>query len=141
METIQVKMQTVDDKVKFSAGARENPPVTIDYFPPVGTAQGYTSLELLMASFGSCLCTSVLTLLRHRMQKQVDGASVAITGTVRDAHPKALSHMQVLLHLQAPALTDAEVRAALQAAEEKICPVWAMIKGNVDVDVDVDISV
>ncbi len=72
MNTLEVKLKTVGDKVMFRAEARENPPITVDYFPPVGTEQGYTSLELLMASFGSCLGTSLLTLLRFRMKKTVE---------------------------------------------------------------------
>lgn len=93
-----------------------------------------------MASFGSCLTTTVLTLLRHKMRKSVDGASVEIMGTIREEHPKALSHMQVLLRLKASNLSEAEVRGAIGVAEEKLCPVWAMIKGNVAIDVDVTIT-
>lgn len=70
MDTLNVKLQTIDEKAMFSATARENPEITIDYFPPVGTGKGYTSLELLMASFGSCVSTTLLSLLRYRMKKR-----------------------------------------------------------------------
>lgn len=140
MDQLIVNLKTVNDKVKFSAEARNNPAIPIDYFPPVGTGEGYTSLELLMASFGSCISTTVLTLLRHRMKKTVGGVSVQVTGTVREEHPKALQHMRVALHFTAQDLTEAEVRGAIQASEEGLCPVWAMLKGNVDIDVDVTIS-
>lgn len=140
MDTLQVKLATIDENVQFRATARDNPEVVVDYFPPVGTGHGYTSLELLMLSFGSCVSTTILTLLRHRMQKTVHGISVSVAGNVRDSHPKALERMHVTLHLQARNLTEPEVRQALKAAEDTVCPVWAMLKGNVAVDFTVDIT-
>ncbi|MFV0399817.1 MAG: OsmC family protein [Oscillospiraceae bacterium] len=140
MAHLTVNLQSLDDKVKFSASARENPEIVIDYFPPVGAGEGYTSLELLMASFGSCLATTALTILRHRMRKTVESLSVNVEGTQREEHPKSLERMHVTLSLTAKDLTEAEVRQAITVAEEAICPVWAMIKGNVEVDVDVEIS-
>ncbi len=140
MNTLAVKIQSIDDKVMFSATARENPEVVIDYFPPIGTGKGYTSLELLMASFGSCVSTALLTLLRYRMKKQVNGISVEMKGTVREEHPKALQHILLALKIKAKDLLEAEAREALQIAEDKMCPVWSMIKGNVEVDIEIEIS-
>jgi len=45
MDTLNVTLQTIDLKTKFSATARDNQEVIIDYFPPIGTGKGYTSLE------------------------------------------------------------------------------------------------
>ena len=39
MDTMKVNLQTVDEKVMFSATSRANPPVTIDYLPPIGTGK------------------------------------------------------------------------------------------------------
>lgn len=139
MDTLTVNMKTIDEKTMFSATARENPEIIIDYFPPIGTGKGYTSLELLMASFGSCVSTTLLSLLRFRMKKKVDGVDVKVQGTVREEHPKALQHILLTLNLKSKELSKAEALEALKVAEEKICPVWSMIKGNVDVDVDINI--
>ncbi len=139
MDTLNVKLQTIDDKVKIRATARENPEILIDYFPPIGSGMGYTSLELLLAGFGSCVSTTLLTLLRHRMKKTVHGITTAVAGTVREEHPKALSHILLRLKITAQDVTEIEVRNTLAILEEKMCPVWAMIKGNVDIDVDVEI--
>jgi putative redox protein len=140
MDTLNVKLQTLDDKTKFSATARENPEVIIDYFPPIGTGQGYTSLEMLMFSFGSCLSSVVLTLLRFRMKKTVFGITANIEGVVREEHPKSLQSMIADLRIKAADLTDDEVAQALAAAEEAMCPVWAMIKANVEVETKVTIE-
>ncbi|MDQ0360446.1 OsmC family protein [Breznakia pachnodae] len=140
MDTINIKLKTIDDKAMFSATARDNPELIIDYFPPVGTGNGYTSLELLMASFASCVSTTILSLLRHKMQKTVDGISINVNGTVRERHPKALEHMHVDLNIKANNLSEDDVQHALKISEESFCPVWSMIKGNVTIDFDVSIS-
>lgn len=140
MDTINIKLKTIDDKAMFSAVARDNPEIIIDYFPPVGSGNGYTSLELLMASFASCVSTTILTLLRHKMQKTVHGISINVDGTVREDHPKALKHMLVDLDIKAIDLSEADVQHALKIAEDSFCPVWAMIKGNVTIDFDISIS-
>jgi len=140
MDTLTVKLQSLDDKAMFGMAARENPEVIIDYFPPVGTGQGYTSLELLMASFGSCVGTTILTLLRFRLHKTIIGISLNIDGDVRENHPKALERMHVTLRINAPDLTEAEVRQVLHTAEESVCPVWSMLKGNVEIDFVIEIA-
>lgn len=140
MDTLQVRLQTTDEKVMFSATARENPAVTVDYFPPLGTRNGYTSLELLMIAFGSCVSTTLLTLLRYRLRKSVGGISAEVSGTQREEHPRALQHILLCLKIKASDLTEAEARSALKIAEDTMCPVWAMLKGNVTVEVKVEIS-
>lgn len=140
MDNLTVKLQTIDEKTMFSATARENPEVIIDYFPPVGSGKGYTSLELFMISFGSCVSTTLLSLLRYRMKKKVEGVSVEVQGAVREEHPKALKRILLSLTFKSKELTEAEALEALKAAEDKLCPVWAMIKGNVDVDAKIKIN-
>lgn len=140
MDTLCIKLETMDDKVMFRATARENPGVIIDYSPPIGTGKGYTSLELLMASYASCVSTTILTILRHKMHKTVDGVSARIEGNIRESHPKSLEHMHVALIIKAEDLTEPEVRQALKVAEEAMCPVWAMLKGNVTTDFLIEID-
>ena len=140
MSDLMVKLQSIDDKAMYSATARENPAIVIDYFPPVGTGKGYTSLELLMASFGSCVSTTLLSVLRYKKKMVVSDISAEVEGTVREVHPKALEHILLRLKIKAKDLTETEVRETLIVLEEKLCPVWAMIKGNVTVSVEVEIS-
>ncbi len=140
MEKLTVKLHSLDNKVKFGATARNNPQIVTDYFPPIGTEQGYAPLELLMISFASCTCTALLTLLRNRKRKVVDGISVELEGIVREEAPKIVERMNMILNIKASDLTEQEVREMLQVAEEQVCPVWAMIKGNVEVEVAVRIG-
>lgn len=140
MDTLTINLKTIDEKTMFSATARENPEVIIDYFPPIGTGKGYTSLELLMISFGSCISSTLLSLLRYRMKKKVDGVVVEVQGTVREEHPRALQNILLNLNFKSKELSKDEVMEVLKAAKDKMCPVWSMIKGNVDVDVNIEIS-
>lgn len=82
-------MQTIDEKTMFSATTHENPEIIIDYFPPIGSGNGYTSLELFMTSFASCVSSTLLSLLRYRMKKKVDGIDVEVHGTMHEEHLKA----------------------------------------------------
>ena len=137
---LKVELQLIDEKVKFLAKARTNPELVIDYFPPFGTGEGYTSMELLLASFSSCVSTTMLTILRAKMSRTISALHITANGTVREEHPKSLSHIHVKLDITSCDLEDAEVKNALVIAEEKLCPVWAMSKGNVVVDVSFQIN-
>ncbi len=139
METMNVRLQTIDDKVKLCVTARENPEIIIDYRPPIGNGNGYMSLELLMVAFGSCVNTTLLTLLRHKMKKTVIGITTELEGTQRTEHPMALSHILLKLKIKARDLTETEVLDTLAMLEEKMCPVWAMIKGNVEITTETEI--
>lgn len=129
---LEVQLQLVNEKVKFAGNSRSNPEVVIDYFPPYGDGEGYTSLELLLLSFSSCVGTGLLTLLRGKLQKTVTFLKATAKGTMREQHPKALTQIRLELTIKSPDTTDADVQAMLSAAE-KICPVWAMLKGNVEI--------
>jgi len=140
MSDLIVKLDSIDEKLMFSVAARDNPGIVMDYFPPFGTGKGYTSLELLMASFGSCVSATLLTFLRHKKQKAVSGISVEVEGSVRKEHPKAFDHILLRLDIKAKELSEAEVQETLKILEDKLCPVWAMIKGNVAITVETTIS-
>ena len=58
----------INDKLHFMGAVEGNPPVSIDYTPPLGDNLGYTSLELLLLSLSSCIGSSLLVFLR-RMRK------------------------------------------------------------------------
>ena len=93
-----------------------------------------------MISFGSCVSTTLQTVLRHRMKKTISGISAEVEGTVREEHPKALSHILLHLDITASDLTEIEVRETLKVLEDKLCPVWSMIKGNVGISVEITIN-
>jgi len=135
-----VKLELIDGKAMLSGTARTNPEIIIDYSPPVGTGKGYNSLELFLMSFASCVGTTLVAALRRKLNKSINGISIEAEGKAREEHPKGLENILLKLHIKAKELSETEVRETLKALEDKLCPVWAMIKGNVTVTVEVEIS-
>ncbi len=133
-------VQLVDDKVGLLSTSRDNPPIKTDYVPPIGYRDGYTPLELILVAFSSCLGTSVLTLLRAKMKRTISDFHVEASGTVKEEHPKTLSDISLNLIFTSGDLLEEEVKIALGAAEDAFCPVWALLKGNVDVKVAFEIK-
>lgn len=129
---LEVKVNLINDKVQFSGEAGSNQPVTIDYVPPLGDGQGYTPLELQLMSLAACSGSTVVTLLR-RMRKTITGLQVKATGVRRDQHPLSFQTITLEFLLHSPDAEDADVQKAIQMSEEIYCPVWAMLKGNVEV--------
>ena len=139
-QPMEITLKSQDGKVRFLAESRSNPALTIDYFPPYGTADGYTSLELLLCSFASCVSSTLAIFLRNYMNKTVTSINATAKGYEREDHPKALSKIELDLHIESPNTKDADVEKALVILETKMCPVWFMIKGNVEVEVMFHIS-
>lgn len=137
---LEVRLRTVNDKVRFSATAGENPEVLVDYFPPFGDGEGYTSLELLLISFASCASTSVVGYLRSVLKKNVASLQAKAEGAVRTDHPKALANIDLVLSIRSEDAVESDVEMALKAAEGRLCPVWAMLKGNVEIGVTFSIE-
>ncbi len=131
-EPLNVSVDLINDKVFFSGTAGTNAPVSIDYTPPVGDGQGYTSLELFLLSLASCMGTSMLLMLR-KQQLTITGCSIMAQGTRREEHPTCFERIEVNMEFQSPDATDTHVEQALKITESTLCPVWAMIKGNVEV--------
>ncbi len=136
---LSVSLDLINDKLNFTGTAGDNPPVSIDYYPPLGDGLGYTSLELFLLSLGSCVGSAVLVLLR-RMGKNVRVLSVHASGNRREQHPTCFSEIMLHFDLTSPDASGEDMKKALALADQKLCPVWAMVEGNVMVKVDFQIS-
>lgn len=131
-ESLSVAVDLQGDKVRFSGRARGLPDVCADYFPPLGDGQGYTGLELLLLSLAACSATSVVSLLR-RMKRSVAAFRVNARGTRRAQHPTSFERIQLEFVLTSPDADAADLQKAVRMSEESLCPVWAMLKGNVEI--------
>lgn len=131
-EPLSVAVDLQGEKVRFSGTARALPAVCADYFPPLGDGEGYTGLELLLLSLASCSATSAVSLLR-RMKKTVAAFRVNASGTRRAQHPTSFDRIQLEFVLTSPDAAAADLQKAVQMSEASLCPVWAMLKGNVEI--------
>lgn len=131
-DPLSVSIRLANQKVQFSCSARSLPAFRADYFPPLGDGQGYTGLELLLLSLAACSATSIVSMLR-RMKKNVLDLRVNASGIRREQHPTSFSRIALDFTLTSPDAAAADLEKAIQLSAETYCPVWAMLKGGVEI--------
>jgi putative redox protein len=136
---LNTSIKLINDKLNFKGIVGENNPVSIDYTPPLGDNLGYTSLELLLLSLSSCIGSSVLTFLR-RMKKTIDSFEINSRGIRREEHPTCFSTINMEMNLKSSDVTEEDLNKVINLSEETYCPVWAMLKGNVEINIKYNIS-
>jgi putative redox protein len=129
---LMTEIKLVNDKIHFIGKAKDNEPVSIDYSSPIGDNLGYTSLELFLLSFSSCIGSSLALLLR-KMSKTVSGMEIKAKGVRRTMHPTSFEKITLEIVFNSDDITSQAVDRALALSEDSICPVWAMIKNSVEV--------
>ena len=134
-EQLEVAVELLNQKVQFKGVSMTNPdrPITFDYKPPIGDGQGYTGLELLLMSFAGCSGTSIVYLLR-KMGKNISGLHVKAKGIRRDQPPLTFQKIFLEFVIHSNDTEDTNVQKAIQLSEESVCPVWQMVKNNVEVE-------
>ena len=135
-KSIEVKasLHLLNNRLHFEGTADENQPISIDYIPPFGDNLGYTSLELLLLSLSSCVGSSVLVFLR-RMKKTITGFKINATGIRKEEHPTGFKTIQLEILLTSTDTSHEELEKLLKLAEETYCPVWSMLRGNVEIEI------
>ncbi len=130
----EVIVNLTNHKLQFSGVSKSNPdqPITFDYKPPIGDGRGYNGLELLLMSLSGCSATAVVYLLR-KMGKTVSGLEVNAKGIRREQPPIKFEKIFLKFILNSKDAREADIQKAIQLAEQSICPVWQMIKNNVEV--------
>ena len=136
---VTAAVKLVNDKLNFSGTVEGNGPVSIDYIPPLGDNLGYTSLELLLLSLSSCIGSAMLLFLR-RMPKTISEFEITATGLRKQDHPTGFSSISMTIHVKSPDVSEADLKKVAALAEEKYCPVWSMIKGNVNINMEYSIT-
>ena len=136
----EVTVRLINDKVQFTGVSKANPdkPVTFDFKPPLGDGSGYNGLELLLMSFSGCSATAIVYLLR-KMRKTVSGLEVQAKGIRREEPPIKLEKIFIKFILNSKDTKDTDIQRAIQLAEQSACPVWQMIKNNVEVVTEYEI--
>ena len=105
--------------------------VCLDYpLAPGEAGAGPTPLQMLLTSLAVC-AGSTLALVLGQMRKQFTDLQVTARGQRRDEHPTVLTDIALEFSLGSGTdLDDESVERALAIAEERLCPVWAMLKGT-----------
>jgi putative redox protein len=129
---LNTEIKLVNDKIHFIGMAKTNEPISIDYTSPIGDDLGYTSLELFLLSLSSCVGSSLALLLR-KMNHTTIGLEIKAQGVRREQHPTCFEKVTLEIVLTSNDITSQAVDKALALSEATICPVWAMVKNNVEV--------
>ena len=112
--------------MKVTAGDGQHT-VTMDYpLEPGQPVAGLTPLKLLLASLTGCIGNTVPMLLAKRGQP-VRSLQVTAKGQRRDEHPTVFTRIDVEFVLHG-ALDPEVVEHCIALADEKLCPVWAMLR-------------
>lgn len=130
---LEVTVNSTNQKLGYTGALRSHPAVPIDYIPPLGDGQGYTPLELLLMSLGSCSGGTIGLLLR-KMGKTVSTINVHTKGIRREQHPTSFQKIFLEFVVHSDDVKDADIQKAIKLAEESVCPVWAMLKGNAQIN-------
>jgi len=131
-EQLEAAVTLINNKIQFTGVVRDQPEITFDYHPPIGDGQGLTGLEVLLLSLAGCSASTVIYLLRT-MKKGIAGLQVQAKGARRDTHPTSLKTITLKFIVHSSDVKDGDMQKAIRLAEETYCPVWAMLKGNVDI--------
>ncbi len=117
------------DGLRFSVTAREHTIVTDYPLQPGVTGAGMKPLEMLLSSLSTCAGGAVMVLLR-KGKYAASGLRVSTRGVRQDQHPTVFTDITLDFEVSGTDLRPEDMsRVLLQA--EAICPVWAMLKGNV----------
>lgn len=130
---LEASVKLLNGRMKYECRAGDNPPVITDYTPPVGDGEGYTSLQLFLISFATCSGGVVGPFLK-KMGKSVDGLTIRAEGKRRTEHPTGFESIRLYFELTSKDVKEADMQKVLKMAEDTYCPVWSMIKGNVQVE-------
>lgn len=129
---LEVTVTSTNQRLGYTGALRSLPPIALDYIPPLGDGQGYMPLELLLMSLGTCSGGTIGHLLR-KMGKTVASIKVNVKGTRRDQHPTSFQKILMEFTVDSGDVKDVDMQKAIRLAEESVCPVWAMVKGNAEI--------
>jgi len=129
---LYANLELVNERLLFKGEVEGQEPVYIDYIPPLGDNLGYTSLELLLLSISSCMGTAVLTFLR-KMKKNISGITIKTKGIRHQEHPTGFKTIILDITLQSKDTSLQELNKVIKMGEETYCPVFAMVKVNVEI--------
>lgn len=102
----------------------------MDYpLEPDQSAAGPTPLTVLLESLAACSVNSVLVVLK-KMQQPVEGLEVEVRALRRTEHPTVLTSISLEFTVRGEGVDPAAVTRALQLSEERLCPIWNMLKAG-----------
>jgi hypothetical protein len=67
------------------------------------------------------------------MNKNISQLSLESLGIRKEDHPTCFKTITITLNIQSQNITEIDLKKVLALSESSYCPVWAMLKGNVEI--------
>ncbi len=125
---LTVTADLINDKVKFSGVSRYNNEIIIDS----ADGEGYTPLELFLMSMATCSGMTLALLLR-KMNKNLSELKIIASGERRATYPTYFKSIHLIFEIESKDVQTDEIESTIKLMEESLCPVWNMVKSNVDI--------
>ena len=90
---------------------------------------GPTPLTMLLASLAACSVNSMMVVF-NRTHQPVRRLGVEAHATRSTEHPTVLKEISLEFTVNGKGVDSAAVARALQLSEERLCPVWNMLKAS-----------
>jgi putative redox protein len=113
-------------RILAQAGTRQ---LLMDYPLKGEDPAGFKPLETLLASLAGCAGDTLAILLRKTRQPFI-GLQVEVRAQRRDEHPTIFTQIHMDFKVRGSNLVQSQVQDVLKEAEERVCPVWAMLKAS-----------
>jgi putative redox protein len=73
------------------------------------------------------------------MKKTITGCEIHANGTRKEEHPTGFKKIILEINLKSSDTTADDLNRVIKLSEETYCPVWAMLKGNVEIEIKYNI--
>lgn len=110
----------------------------IDY--PIRPGADPTPLEVLLASLAACAGNTLHAVLCRRMGVNLQSLEVEARAQRRKEHPTVLTAIELIYHLRGEGLAREVVDRAVRIAEDKLCPVLAMLRPGTEITSSVQMN-
>lgn len=132
LATVQAHVNLTRD-MEFTAQAPNGHTVTLDTASDAGGhALGLEPLDLVLVALGGCMGMSAIAILRKKRQ-EVTHYEIRLTAQQADGNPHVYREIELDHILAGRDLDYAAIERAIQLAEEKYCPVSAMLRNSVTI--------
>lgn len=131
-EKIQGAIEMVNGDLKFRAESGHNTPILLDTPDGKGHCEGYSAEQLVLLGLADCAATTVTNILRES-GRNVEGLSVKVTGIHHEEEPWGLKKIFLNFTIDSTNASWSDMLKAFSLAENSCCPVWGLLKGNVEV--------
>ena len=74
------------------------------------------------------------------MNKTIESCIINSNGIRKEEHPTGFKEISLNIEIKSSDITDEDMKKVIFLTEDKYCPVYSMLKGNVDIEINFKIE-